>query len=436
MKTHSRQCVVIVDGYSTGPELVRELSSRGATCLHLRSTAEIPSLVANCFDAGAYDKDLGYLGPVSEAAAGLAIVQPDAVVAGSEWGVTFAEFVAQDLGLPTNRIETISARRNKFDMIKAVRAHGLYVADQASVGSPNEAHLWATLHGTWPVVVKPMLSANSDGVVICHDHADIDHAFAQALYRENLLGCFNDRLVIQSYLAGPQFIVNTVSRGGRHCVTDAWYVAYRAVPGGSVAAESMTLLDPSLALSRVLFDYTLEALSALGFENGAAHSELRMTRQGPALIETGACLMGGAMDPDSYRTAGLPTQASRYADVLTLGVDENDSAAGSRGYAFKRHLAKVFFVFSMAGEVRGTRGLSKLKMLSSFHAHYRALEKGARVWRTSDSLFCGGVVYLVHENREQIHADIRQFREWEAAGELYAVATATTTAKTEESLTS
>jgi hypothetical protein len=45
-------------------------------------------------------------------------------------------------------------------------------------------------------------------------------------------------------------------------------------------------------------------------------------------------------------------------------------------------------------------------------------------------------VYLVHENREQIHADIRQFREWEAAGELYAVATATTTAKTEESLTS
>ena len=161
MKTHSRQCVVIVDGYSTGPELVRELSSRGATCLHLRSTAEIPSLVANCFDAGAYDKDLGYLGPVSEAAAGLAIVQPDAVVAGSKWGVTFAEFVAQDLGLPTNRIETISARRNKFDMIKAVRAHGLYVADQASVGSPNEEHLWATLHGTWPVVVKPMLSANS-----------------------------------------------------------------------------------------------------------------------------------------------------------------------------------------------------------------------------------------------------------------------------------
>jgi hypothetical protein len=90
----------------------------------------------------------------------------------------------------------------------------------------------------------------------------------------------------------------------------------------------------------------------------------------------------------------------------------------------------------MAGEVRGTRGLSKLKMLPSFHAHYRALETGARVWRTSDSLFCGGVVYLVHENREQIHADIRQFREWEAAGELYAVATATTTAKTEESLTS
>jgi biotin carboxylase len=425
MKTLRNKRVVIVDGYSTGRELVRELSRRGMTCLHVRSTAQIPAPVVNCFDVSAYDKDLGYLGPVAEAATALQILSPDAVVAGSEWGVTFAEFVAQDLGLPTNRIETISARRNKFDMIKAVRAHGLHVAEQSSVTSAREAHLWAMLHGKWPIVVKPMLSAGSDGVVICRDHADIDYAFAQALYRENFLGCFNDRLMIQSYLAGPQFIVNTVSRGNRHFVTDAWHVAYRTVPGGSIAAGSMTLLDPEQATSRVLFDYTLAVLPALGIENGAAHSELRMTAQGPALIETGARLMGGAMDLDSYRAAGLPTQASRYADALTMPAGAIGSVDGEDTYALKRHLAKVFFIFDRAGEVYDTDGLSKLKTLPSFHAHYRALEKGARVWRTSDSLFCGGVVYLVHEESEQIDDDIQRFREWEAAGDLYTVVPAT-----------
>jgi hypothetical protein len=426
MKTHENKHVVIVDGYSTGRELVRELVGRGVTCLHLRSTPQIPSLVSKCFDVSAYDKDLGHLGPVDAAISRLHVLRPDAVVAGSEWGVTFAEFVAHGLGLPTNRIETISARRNKFDMIEAVRAHGLRTADQASVQTAKEAHAWAKRHGKWPVVVKPMLSAGSDGVIICNHHADIDHAFAQALYRENLLGCFNDRLMIQSYLSGPQFIVNTVSRGGRHFVSDAWHYAYRAVPGGSIAAGSMTLLDPSRSVSRELIAYTLAVLPTLGIENGAAHSELRMTPQGPALIETGARLMGGAMDAAPYQAVGLPTQASRYADVLTASNAVTYSAPGKSTYGFKRNLVKAFFVFDQAGTVRDADGLSKLKALPSFHSHYRGLETGARVWRTSDSLFCGGVVYLVHDDPKQIEADLRQFREWEAAGELYALDPVTT----------
>ncbi len=424
MKIHRQKRIVIVDGYSTGRELVRELNSKGASCLHVQSSAQIPALAAPCFDVSPYDRDLGYLGPVNEAVAALATAQVDAVVPGSEWGVTFAEFVAQCLELPTNRIETISARRNKFDMIETLRAQGLRVADQAPVNSVHEAHIWAVLHGRWPVVVKPTLSAGSDGVVICNDHTDIDHAFAQSLYRENLMGSFHARLVIQSYLSGPQFIVNTVSRAGRHRVTDAWHVDYRTVPGGSIAAGSMTLLDPALPVSQQLFSYTLAVLPALGIENGAAHSELRMTPQGPALIETGARLMGGMMDPDSYRAAGLPTQASRYAEALTMDAAEYGKGLGNGLYEMKRHLAKVFFVFENAGEVRSTAGLSKLKTLPSFHAHYRGIAKGARVWRTSDSLFCGGVVYLVHDDAAQIAADIQQFREWEATGGLYAVAAA------------
>jgi hypothetical protein len=432
MKTNGKKHVVIVDGYSTGRELVRELSGRGVTCLHLRSTPQIPSVVSKCFDVSAYDKDLGYLGTVDAAIDRLCVLCPDAVVAGSEWGVTFAEFVADGLGLPTNRIETISARRNRFDMIEAVRVHGLRTADQAPVHTAEEAHVWAKRHRKWPVVVKPMLSAGSDGVVICNHHADIDHAFAQALYRENLLGSFNDRLMIQSYLSGPQFIVNTVSRGGRHFVSDVWQVAYRVVPGGSSAPGSMTLLDPSRPVSRDLVAYTLAALRALGIENGAAHSELRMTPQGPALIETGASLMGEAMDAAPYQAAGLPTQASRYADALTAGNAVNCSAQGENTYVFKRNLVKVFFEFDQRATVRDTDGLSKLKALPSFHGHYRSLGKGAQVWRGSDSLFFGGVVYLVHDDPKQIEADLRQFREWESAGELYALDPVTT----EESLVS
>jgi hypothetical protein len=264
------------------------------------------------------------------------------------------------------------------------------------------------------------MSAGCEGVEVCHSHADIDHAFMYALYRDNLLGCFNDQLLIQSHLSGPQFIVNTVSHGGRHQITDAWHVPYTTVPGGSIAMETMALLSPYARKSRELFDYTRAALSALGIENGAAHSDLRFTPNGPALIETNARLMGGAMDRLSYQAAGMRTQASRYADILTAQPSEAARLIGT-DYTVERHLTKVFFVFKEAAIVDGVAGLAKLKSLRSYHAHYRPLDEGERVWRTSDSLFCGGAVYLVHDDPHQIDADVRQFRRWEREGALYSL---------------
>ncbi|CAB3753524.1 ATP-grasp domain-containing protein [Paraburkholderia solisilvae] len=417
MANANGKLILIVDGYSTGRELVRELNRRGTICIHLRSTPEIPTLAAASFDPAPYAVDLGYLGTVQEARGRIPSVRLDAVVAGSEWGVTFAESLAHALGLPTNRPETLSARRDKFDMIQQLHAHRLHAAQQAKIISAVEAHAWARWHDHWPVVVKPLLSAGSDGVVICRDHADIHRAVHAALFHDNLLGGFNDSLLIQSYLEGPQFIVNTVSQRGTHHITDAWHVDYRIVRGGSMAMDSMTLLDPDTPQSHALFDYTRRAISALGIENSAAHSELRLTAQGPALIETGARLMGGMMDAPSYAVAGLPTQASRFADLLA----EPREPIGPRTYERRRHLAKVFFVFGESGRVTSTQGLRKLATLPSFHAHYRPLAAGAKVWRTSDSLFCGGVVYLVHDDSMQIRADIAQFRAWEAAQSLYAV---------------
>ncbi|MDQ7975972.1 ATP-grasp domain-containing protein [Paraburkholderia sp. SARCC-3016] len=419
MASVSGKLILIVDGYSTGRELVRELNQRGAICVHLRSTQQIPKLAAPCFDATPYAANLGYLGTVREALARLPSVRFDAIVAGSEWGVTYAESLALALGLPTNRADTLSARRNKFDMIDQLRAHRLHAAQQARITSADEAHEWARNHGKWPVVVKPLLSAGSDGVVFCYDHMDIDRAVHAALYRDNLLGGFNDSLVIQSYLEGPQYIVNTVSENGMHRVTDAWHVDYRNVRGASNAMCSMTLLDPRAPKIAALFDYTKRAITALGIENGPAHSELRLTEAGPALIETGARLMGGMMNAPSYAVAGLPTQASCFADQLVARY--RNEPAGRDTYERPRHFAKVFFVFGEGGHVASTHGLHRLAKLPSFHAHYRPLEPGARVWRSSDSLFCGGVVYLIHDDPMQIRMDIAQFRAWEAAHALYAI---------------
>lgn len=420
MRKFPRLRIVIVDGYSTGREFLRELLDREVECLHLRSTREIPDEVVRGFDPRPYDGDLGYLGTVPAATEALGPLRPDLVVAGSEWGVTFAERVAGRLGLPTNRPETIAARRDKFEMIEAARCAGLHVAAQAAVASAAEARAFAEAHGRWPVVVKPLASAGSDGVTVCRSPADIDDAFARALGRRNFMGCLNSRLLVQSFLPGPQFIVNTVSWGGRHHVSDIWSMSVQ-VADGDVVPSGIHLYDPETERGRALMAYTRRVLGALGIENGAAHTELKWTPEGPALIETGARLMGAAMDAPSYAAAGMRTQAAIFAAVLGECRHHREAIFEAGRYRVGRHMSKILFNFSRDGVVASTDGLRRLEALPSFHRHYRALRRGERVWRTADWLACGGVIYLVHDDPGQIAADIETIRFWEAAGALYAI---------------
>ncbi len=420
MRSRKHKRVVIDDGYSTASDLLPELLERNVECLHLQSTEQVPPPAAASFDPVRYDGNLGYLGDVGTAIDVLSAFAPHAVIAGSEWGVTFAEEISHGMGLPTNRIETIHARRTKFNMIEAVRRHGLRAAAQTSTSRTDTAHAWADRHGKWPIVVKPLASAAADGVTICHSHADIDAAFAKELGRDNDMGGHNDQLLLQGYLAGPQFIVNAVSWNGRHYITDAWSMT--TVPRASlVVPHDVNLLDPTDTATRALIDYTLGVLVALGIENGASHSELKWTPEGPALIETGARLMGAAMDRPSYRFAGMDSQAMVYARVLANMGSDCDALFAKRHYTPKRHMTKLLFDFAVGGEVRSTEGLSRLRALPSIHAHYRALAKGERVAKTADWTCCGGVVYLVHDDRDQIESDIAAIRAWERRGELYDV---------------
>jgi hypothetical protein len=357
MTPNDQHRIVIVDGYSTGGELLRELLELNVECLHLRSESYPPTGIATGFDPGPYDGDLGYVGDIGEAIQLLRELAPDAVIPGSDRGVAFADAVASGLGAPTNAMELRNGRQYAFGMLQAVRRQGLRLV----APSPET--------------------------------------------------CFGR----------SQFIVNTVSQGGRHFVTDAW--AMLLTPSGSaVTLEGFELLDPSAATPSALIDYALRTLADLGIVNGAAHTQLQWTTQGPALVGTAACLTGMAMDGPSYRAAGIETQASVYARVLAGSSAERDMLFKGHRYRLAHHMTKLLFNFREPAEVRNLAGLDRLRALPSFHAHARPLAVGDRVRQTAAWLARGGVVYLIHDDVRQIGADAKQFRRWHGHGELYGLA--------------
>jgi hypothetical protein len=350
MNPRNQHRIVIVDGYSAGRELVRELLERNVECLHLRSSARGAASAA--YDSALYDADLGYAGDPDAAIQLLGELAPDAVVAGSERGALFAELVAGGLNLPTNKAELTGARR------WALAALGL-------AGRPS------------------------------------------------LQAAAGDR---------PQFAVNAICEGGRPLVTDAWRVLLVTGESG-LRLGGFRLLDPELAESKTLFAFACGVLNKLGIVEGAAHTRLAWTADGPTLIGAASCLAADPMDRSPYLAAGLHTQASVLASSLAGVWHDCDANLPARRYRLTRHMTKLLFNFTTPAAIVSVAGLSRLRQLASFHSLHRPLARGDWVQPSTARVAEGGVVYLVHDKVEQIGADASQFRLWETRGQLYGLAT-------------
>ncbi len=65
-------------------------------------------------------------------------------------------------------------------------------------------------------VVKPVEGAGSDGVSICDSADEVRAAFARLEGTKNVLGITCYQVLLQEYLKGDEYVVDTVSRNGVH----------------------------------------------------------------------------------------------------------------------------------------------------------------------------------------------------------------------------
>ena len=204
---------VIVDGYTSGNHLPPAFRRLGVGLVHVQSTRDLMTSMTlpdlSKYDANIVGDDVDFA--VEE----LRRIGPYCVVAGQEPGVEPADRLAARLGLPGNGTGLSRARRDKYQMIEALRRAGVRCADQIRSGDVEELVAWAQARGEWPVVVKPLASAATDGVVICADADRIRTAAGRLLGSTDIFGGRNDEVLVQSFLDGPEFYLDSVSYDGR-----------------------------------------------------------------------------------------------------------------------------------------------------------------------------------------------------------------------------
>jgi hypothetical protein len=224
-----------------------------------------------------------------------------AVIAGAETGVELADRLSHHLGLRTNGVLLTEARRNKFTMGETIRRAGIRAAKQlkAKTWAEIESFLTEWNPNPYRVVLKPVESAGSEDVVLCHDITEVQVAFGRIMGKVNGLGLLNNEVLVQEYLEGQEYVVDMVSRDGVHKVVALWECDRRDTNHTSFLCHGLRLVSPDEVNShsegsyQQLVAYQHKVLTTLGIFNGPSHGKLKWCHGEPVLVGVTACCHGG-----------------------------------------------------------------------------------------------------------------------------------------------
>lgn len=406
----------IVDPYSTGVLIAPALRRRGYRTVCVQSSSDLAKSLLRTYRAADFDEHLLFDGDLQSLTDRLRRLAPAFVLPGNESAVELADLLSHALGTRGNVFELSAARRNKYLMIERIAAAGLYTARQTTVASAAQAVAWAEETG-WPVVAKPLDSASTDNVSVCSDAEALTRAVGQILSSVNFCGRRNEMALLQTYLDGEEYVVNTVSRDGRHYVCDVLHSKKRTLNGSPFVYDYYRLLPADGELQRDLVSYILKALDALGIRNGASHAEIRMTSRGPALVEVAARAMG----PLGSTTAMAAGTGHDQVDLLVDAFDggkEIEQRCG-KDYPFLQHAMCLYLATTVSGRVSAMADCGLLDRLESVRG-YQFLPRVGDVLRpTQDLTSVLAKIYMAHPDPEVLEADYRAIRA--AEGELQPV---------------
>lgn len=295
--------VVVPYGYRSMPVLQLAASAEGVCNLVWmvrRSDPECEAMDRMLRRLGAVVEVDG-LGPTQSADA-LAPFAPGGIVAFRDDDLMFVAEIARRLRLPFHRPEVARRLVDKCKQRRALAARGLAVPRCLEIPARRDRWFTSTLLGdaTFPAVLKPRRGSGSRHTFLVESPAELIETL-EWLSREP--GALED-MVLEEYLKSAPDAASApfADYVSVETMLDADGVHHMAVTGRLRQAESFRetgFFIPS-NLEETLVPAVLEtataALGALGVEFGCVHTEIKLTPDGPRVLEVNGRLGGGVAE--------------------------------------------------------------------------------------------------------------------------------------------
>ncbi|MEH1016997.1 ATP-grasp domain-containing protein [Micromonospora sp. CPCC 206060] len=257
---------------------------------------------------------------------------------------------ARKLGLPGLDPDAALRARNKLLSRQVFTAAGVPCPRFVHAVTPADARAAAADLGL-PCVVKPMTESASTGVRLCHTVEDVvaHHAVIAAEPYDARGQRRPPGALIEEYTLGYEVSVETVTLDGVITVLGVTDKLLGPHPYFAEVGDTFPSLLPEPVVT-ALADTATAALRAIGHDFGAAHTEVKMTADGPRVIEVNARLGGAEIATQVEAALGVPV----LREVVRMHLGEKPQLTPTR----RRGAAARYLMPPAAGRVTAVHGLA------------------------------------------------------------------------------
>lgn len=210
-----------------------------------------------------------------------------------------------------------------------------------------------------PAVLKPIFGNNSYGVIKIDSTIDIETLVqlsqkTWSLAQEEAFKNFSGIYLLEQYVAGTVVTVDGIIQNRQIWIAGMVEVEMGPEPWFTQQAN---YLPPKLdsEIVELCYEMTKTIIKALGFDNCGFHCELRITPDGPVMIEIAARLPGGWILPAYERAYGIDL-VSKMLDVWQGIEIEIDTA-------FTRHILQKGIFPTKPGQIKTIRGYEDVRKM-------------------------------------------------------------------------
>lgn len=310
----------------------------------------------------------------------------------------------ESFSLTGNGLDAITLCRNKAFFRERMSAFSKAQPEYIIIRNEEDIH-YLEKSFQLPCVVKPADDSGSNNVKLCRTWEEVKELSTQILGRAtNIRGQPTARMVLlEEYIDGPEYSVETFTwQGNTVCIG----ITEKRVTGNPFFVEVGHIFRASLSsdIQLQIEETVTRALKEVNFKYGAAHTEVKWTKNGCVIIEVNPRLAGG-MIPELIRyTTGIDLLHQQI--LHSVGIEPSINKITQRG-----HAGIHFIVSSQSGILVDVEGLDSVKNIPGVVQVEITAKIGQNVHLPKNFSHRLGYVIVLGETYDHVNSQLREVAE-------------------------